>query len=77
MKITLNKHTYRLYLISYILGDEQDYIILSTVRSLPKYEITKHPSEGWLKKNLGFITDEHQINVALTRAKKGMIIVGK
>ena len=58
-------------------GDEQDYIILSTVRSLPSYELERNPSEGWMKKHLGFITDQHQINVALTRAKKGLIIVGE
>ena len=52
-------------------------MILSTVRSLPDYEIDKRPSFGWLKRHLGFITDEHQINVALTRAKKGLIIVGE
>ena len=58
-------------------GDEQDYIILSTVRSLPSYELERNPSEGWMKKHRGFITDQHQINVALTRAKKGLIIVGE
>ena len=58
-------------------GGEWDYVILSTVRSLPNYEIDKRPSLGWLKRHLGFITDHHQINVALTRAKRGMIIVGK
>ncbi|XP_077865005.1 3'-5' exoribonuclease HELZ2-like [Saccoglossus kowalevskii] len=57
-------------------GSEQDYIILSTVRSLPQREIEERPTKGWLKKNLGFVTDEHQINVALTRARKGLIIIG-
>ncbi len=50
---------------------------MSTVRSLPTYEIDKRPSIDWLKTNLGFIIDHHQINVALTRAKRGLIIVGK
>lgn len=59
-----------------ISGDEWDYVILSTVRSLPEYEIDKRPSIGWLKRNLGFIIDHHQINVALSRARKGLIIVG-
>ena len=40
------------------------------------YEIDKRPSVGWLKRNLGFIIDKHQINVALTRAKRGLIIIG-
>ncbi|KAK3091346.1 hypothetical protein FSP39_019159 [Pinctada imbricata] len=57
-------------------GGEWDYVIFSTVRSLPQYRIEPKPSLGWCKQNLGFITDAHQINVALTRARKGLIIVG-
>jgi hypothetical protein len=57
-------------------GDEWDYVILSLVRSMPQYEIEKFPSIGWCKRNMGFITDEHQINVALTRARLGLIIIG-
>jgi superfamily I DNA and/or RNA helicase len=30
-----------------------------------------------ITQNLGFITDEHQTNVALTRARKGLIVVGE
>jgi len=57
-------------------GGERDYIVWSTVRSLPKSKLEKRPSTGWSRRNLGFITDEHQVNVALTRAKKGLIIIG-
>ncbi|KAL3868506.1 hypothetical protein ACJMK2_041307 [Sinanodonta woodiana] len=57
-------------------GGEWDYVIFSTVRSLPEFMIEHNPTFGWCKQNLGFITDHHQINVALTRAKKGIIIVG-
>ncbi|XP_070571187.1 3'-5' exoribonuclease HELZ2-like [Ptychodera flava] len=57
-------------------GSEKDYILLSTVRSLPWQEIEDNPTKGWLKANLGFVTDEHQTNVALTRARRGLIIVG-
>jgi len=59
-----------------VVGDEWDYVILSTVRSLPEYEIDRQPSEGWCYANMGFICDPHQINVALTRARMGLIIVG-
>lgn len=59
-----------------IIGGEWNYIIFSTVRSLPRYRIEKKPTLGWCKKSLGFISDEHQINVALTRARRGLIIIG-
>ncbi|KAK3609926.1 hypothetical protein CHS0354_036695 [Potamilus streckersoni] len=57
-------------------GGEWDYVLFSTVRSLPEYMIEHNPTLGWCKQNLGFITDHHQINVALTRARKGIVIVG-
>ncbi|XP_060566279.1 helicase with zinc finger domain 2-like isoform X2 [Ruditapes philippinarum] len=57
-------------------GGEWDYVIFSTVRSLPDYKIESNPTLGWCKHNLGFITDQNQINVALTRARKGLIIIG-
>ncbi|XP_046567930.1 LOW QUALITY PROTEIN: helicase with zinc finger domain 2-like [Haliotis rubra] len=57
-------------------GGEWDYVIFSTVRSLPHYKIESNPTRGWCKHNLGFITDANQINVALTRARKGLIIIG-
>ena len=59
------------------LGSEKDFVIISLVRSLPDSQIEHEPSRGWLKQNLGFVTDEHQINVALTRAKRGLCIIGK
>ena len=57
-----------------VSGDEWDYVIMSTVRSMPRHEIDKRPTFGWLKMNLGFIMDQNQINVALTRAKKGSLL---
>ena len=63
------------------LGDEYGIVILSTVRSLPIKEITnpKHvqADRGWLLEHLGFLTDEHQLNVGITRSKYGLVIVGK
>ena len=57
-------------------GSEWDYVILSLVRSLSKDEIDPQPSLHWLREHLGFLTDEHQINVGLTRARKGLCIIG-
>ena len=57
-------------------GGEWDYVILSTVRSLPDCDIDQKPTDGWRKKYLGFISDKNQVNVALTRAKRGLIIIG-
>ncbi|XP_060082145.1 helicase with zinc finger domain 2-like [Ylistrum balloti] len=57
-------------------GGEWDYVIFSTTRSLPDFKIEPKPTLGWQIKNLGFISDEHQINVALSRARKGLVIIG-
>eukprot|EP00931_Biecheleriopsis_adriatica_P033550 TRINITY_DN19479_c0_g1_i1.p1 TRINITY_DN19479_c0_g1~~TRINITY_DN19479_c0_g1_i1.p1 ORF type:complete len:1505 (-),score=233.72 TRINITY_DN19479_c0_g1_i1:143-4630(-) len=43
-------------------GNEWDYVILSTVRSAPG--------------GLGALEDEHLLNVALTRARRGMCVLG-
>lgn len=62
------------------LGDEYNIVIVNTVRSLPLDDIIDHkfvqPDSRWLKENLGFVMDPHQINVGITRAKHGLIIIG-
>ena len=79
-------HTYiHTYTQSYVAipstGDEYDYVILTTVRSQPLNEIRNpdlvQPDREWLRDMLGFVTDPHQVNVAITRAKQGLIIVGE
>ena len=83
-------HTYRhtctyAYMIICIYvpstGDEYDYVILTTVRSQPLSEISNpdlvQPDRKWLRDTLGFVTDPHKVNVAITRAKQGLIIVGE
>ena len=57
-------------------GSEWDYVILSLVRSLSKDEIDPDPSPYWLREHLGFLRDDHQMNVGLTRARKGLCIIG-
>ncbi|XP_053395656.1 helicase with zinc finger domain 2-like [Mercenaria mercenaria] len=79
MKETLKKEGFTNYLVNTVVssqGGEWDYVIFSTVRSLPEYKIETNSTIGWRKHNLGFITDTNQINVALTRARKGLIIIG-
>ncbi|XP_078348623.1 3'-5' exoribonuclease HELZ2-like isoform X2 [Oculina patagonica] len=57
-------------------GSEWDYVIISLVRSLKRDEIDPEPSLSWLREHLGFLTDEHQMNVGLTRARRGLCIIG-
>ncbi|KAG5848494.1 hypothetical protein ANANG_G00099040 [Anguilla anguilla] len=60
-------------------GSEWRYVILSTVRSCPRSEINRQgprPTKAWLSKQLGFITDPNQVNVAITRAQDGLCILG-
>lgn len=58
-------------------------MLLSMVRSRKLNEITtrdgrkKKADIGWLRANLGFVTDRHQICVGITRCKYGLVIVGK
>ena len=66
---------------NYCVGDEYDIVILTTVRSQKvseiRYKEYVQPDRRWLTENLGFLTDEHQINVGITRARYGLIIIGK
>ena len=64
-------------------GSEFGIVLLSTVRSKNIEDITTGDGQrmkvdfGWIKANLGFITDRHQICVGITRCKYGLVIVGK
>uniref|UniRef100_A0A3B5L3E9 RNB domain-containing protein n=1 Tax=Xiphophorus couchianus TaxID=32473 RepID=A0A3B5L3E9_9TELE len=58
-------------------GSEWRYVILSTVCSVPSDEIEKKPDGAWMSEHVGFVGDPHQINVAITRAKEGLCIIGK
>ncbi|XP_065917902.1 3'-5' exoribonuclease HELZ2-like isoform X2 [Dysidea avara] len=61
-------------------GSEFDFVIFSTVRSMPKRSIENKAAvqadRTWIREHLGFITDHHQICVGITRAKHGLVIVG-
>ena len=62
-------------------GSEFDFVIFSTVRSMPRHTIRNRaavqPDRTWIRDHLGFITDRHQICVGITRAKHGLVIVGE
>lgn len=58
-------------------GSEWRYVILSTVCSLPSKEIVSEPDGTWLAQHIGFVGDPNQINVAITRAKEGLCIIGE
>ena len=60
-----------------VTGQECNVVILTTVRSLPEEDIPDHPSHSWINENLGFVTDEHLMNVAITRAKEALCIIGR
>uniref|UniRef100_A0A8C2PXC4 Si:dkey-97a13.6 n=1 Tax=Cyprinus carpio TaxID=7962 RepID=A0A8C2PXC4_CYPCA len=57
-------------------GSEWRYVILSMVRSCPSNEIEPQPSREWLSNHIGFVGDENQINVGITRAQNGLCILG-
>ena len=52
--------------------------MLSTVRSMPEEQIVSGTdNQQWLTSHLGFLIDERQMNVALTRTKHGLVIIGE
>ena len=54
-----------------------DFVIISAVRSLTGSEIISSPPPHWLESHLGSLADERQTNVALTRARHGLIVIGR
>ena len=55
-----------------MLGSEYGIVVLTTVRSneIDDFDINR-------SRDLGFITDQNQINVGITRCKYGLIIIGE
>ena len=58
-------------------GKAFDYVLLSTVRWYPASKIDRVPSIPWKKKHIGNLLEKGYVTMAMTRAKKGLIIVGK
>ncbi len=71
------------FLLFFLVGSEYGIVLMSMVRSKPTKDITtpngkmKKADMGWLRANLGFITDRHQICVGITRCKYGLVVVGE
>ena len=59
------------------IGRECNVVILTTARSLPIEDIPDRPPHSWINESLGFVTDEHLMNVAITRAKEAFCIIGR
>jgi len=53
-----------------------DVVVLSTVRSLPSGKPLGSASAKWLADQLGLLADSRFINVALTRARRAICIIG-
>ncbi|XP_052765877.1 helicase with zinc finger domain 2-like isoform X2 [Mya arenaria] len=59
-----------------IQGLEFDYVLFSTIHSLPAMNIEQFPTQKWLNEKLGVLTDHGQVISTLSRARKGLVIVG-
>ncbi|CAK8694336.1 unnamed protein product [Clavelina lepadiformis] len=57
-------------------GSEADCILLSLVRSNQMLPLEEDPETAWVFRNIGFVSDDHQINVAIIRARLALRIVG-
>jgi len=80
-KVMSKSRTLYIQTIIFFVGSEFDFVIFSTVRSMPHQTIKSKAAvqvdRAWIREHLGFITDRHQICVGITRAKHGLVIVGE
>ncbi|KAK3766568.1 hypothetical protein RRG08_042349 [Elysia crispata] len=58
------------------MGRESDYVILSTVRSMPFDKLERPVSTRWAKEHIGDIADSRMINLAITRTRAALFIFG-
>ena len=63
--------------INILTGRESDYVILSTVRSMPFDKLERPVSTRWAKEHIGDIADSRMINLAITRTRAALFIFGK
>ncbi|XP_012934940.1 helicase with zinc finger domain 2 isoform X2 [Aplysia californica] len=58
------------------MGRESEYVILSCVRSLDSRKLHRPETRRWVKHHLGRVADPSVVNLALTRAKTALFIIG-
>lgn len=64
-------------IILFLSGQEWENVILSTVRSLPAHKVEVKSTTKWKNQHLGHLVNQGKVNLALTRAKKRLIILGE
>lgn len=68
---------YVFIIILFLSGQEWENVILSTVRSLPAHKVEVKSTTEWKNQHLGHLVNQGKVNLALTRAKKRLIILGE
>lgn len=68
---------YVFIIILFLSGQEWENVILSTVRSLPAHKVEVKSTTKWKNQHLGHLVNQGKVNLALTRAKKRLIILGE
>ncbi|RUS75490.1 hypothetical protein EGW08_016758 [Elysia chlorotica] len=58
------------------IGRERDYVILSTVRSVPFAGLERPVSSRWAREHMGSMADSGTVNLAITRARSALFIFG-
>ncbi|XP_059174915.1 helicase with zinc finger domain 2-like isoform X2 [Physella acuta] len=58
------------------IGQESDYVILSTVRTLPDSELQFPPTAKWTSQHIGEVANPRFVNLSITRAKAALFIIG-
>jgi len=58
------------------VSTDTDRATEATEATMPTSALNPETAKAWNNKNLGIIADKHQINVAITRARKGLVIIG-
>ncbi|BFZ02836.1 hypothetical protein BsWGS_05875 [Bradybaena similaris] len=58
------------------IGQEAEYVILSTVRALPDTGVQRPPTSMWTRAHFGLLANPKVVNLALTRVKTALFVIG-